>query len=256
MFTSKNNVDFPAINSNNTFEEAIWNKSDFMNLSFESNKQMEMVAKNSFLAAQIFKEEVYALFAIVYGMKISKDGIRKTTSIFDRSKGIHGTTSFLTSVVEVNKKRFPHTHAVGSCGPPQRVLDIAERFPPLHEFLAEYHEKCLSCQLSINAHRDGLVRRVNVLPGFIGAQHCPLPFPEDGNDIFNICKNSMSSVQMAAETTNLHGIHGSRCHEGDFNFFLIYYFYSIAFTLLHILYFYIYIIYILYILIVIICIQR
>ena len=65
------------------------------------------------------------------------------------------------------------------------------------------------------AHLQGLLRRVNLLPGFIGAQHCPLPFPQNPDDIFAIGNESMLPVQMPVETTNVHGVHGSRCHDGN-----------------------------------------
>jgi len=164
-------------------------------------------------AAEGFRQDISALFRHVYGLPLVSE-TRRTLPREDQAVGALGATSAFVSATECNGRGWLHNHHLVWTGIPSWMLQAACLMPELRAPLAEFVEACVSAELTPTTHVQSLLRRAFGFEPFRGPW-TPAPPPPGPDATPAEAAVYELYVQLAAERTQLHLAHSSRCHKGN-----------------------------------------
>ena len=196
------------------------------------------------VAAEGYKLDVSAMFSAIYGLPLSGEA-RASATGGAKTPGAFGVCRGGVSVTECNGKGWLHNHGLFWAGLPSWVFQAASALGAeeptlctgakalLRAALGNFVDACSSGRLDPRVHVQSLLRRLFSVEPFRAPWHAaPLPPDCSGAAAATAADTGLDSdatteassageqsafnlfAQFACERTNVHTLHGSRCHGG------------------------------------------
>ena len=197
------------------------------------------------VAAEGYKLDVSAMFSAIYGLPLSGEA-RASATGGAKTPGAFGVCRCGVSVTECNGKGWLHNHGLFWAGLPSWVFQAASALGAeeptvctgakalLRAALGNFVDACSSGRLDPRVHVQSLLRRLFSVEPFRAPWHtAPLPPDCSGAAVTAGAAASEADpdatteasaagaqsafnlfAQFASERTNVHTLHGSRCHGG------------------------------------------
>lgn len=171
---------------------------------------LSAAVRNPIVAAEEYHISIIRdMFEGIYGISLSGDYRRtKPNRGFETCRGAFGFTPCGVSVTECSGKGWLHSHGLYWAELPSWVIQAASKLSAarrgkgdLERALRSYIDVGINAKLDPRVHMQSLLRGISGFEAYRGAL-----YPDQ--------KDSQDHISFAAERTNIHNVHGSRCTKG------------------------------------------